>query len=103
MEHAVEGKPGLNKGDSEHELDVKRNEVLQWLKDDVDWLRKHSKQKYMGKNFMLRVHGIRASIYGCSTLLSGLKDEELELRVRELEEKIKDAVVIPNESKEKNT
>jgi len=36
----------------------------------------------------------------CKTILSGLKDEELELRVKALEEQLKDAVLIPkNESK----
>ena len=43
----------------------------------------------------IRVHLLRASIYGYSVLLSGLKDEELELRVLELEDKIKNSVLIP--------
>ena len=43
----------------------------------------------------IRVHLLRASIYGYSVLLSGLKDEELELRVIELEEKIKNSILIP--------
>ena len=97
MKQTVEGKPSLKKGDSENKLDVKRNDVLTWLREDIEWLRKHARQKYIGKNFMLRVHALRASIYGASTLLSGLKDEELELRVEELEKIIQNGVVIPSE------
>ena len=39
------------------------------------------------------------AVSACGVLL---KDEDLELRVRELEEKIKNAVVIPNEPKKKS-
>ena len=38
---------------------------------------------------------LRGAIYGYSVMLSGLKDEELELRVMELEEKLKNGVLIP--------
>jgi hypothetical protein len=43
----------------------------------------------------IRVKLLRAAIYGYSVLLSGLKDEELELRVLELEEKLKNSIMIP--------
>ena len=49
----------------------------------------------------IRVHLLRASIYGYSVLLSGLKDEELELRVLELEEKLKNGVLIPKPEEKK--
>lgn len=44
-----------------------------------------------------------AQIYNqlCRTVLYGLKDEELELRVLELEEKLKNGVVVPVEAKNK--
>jgi len=45
----------------------------------------------------IRVKLFRASIYGYSVLLSGLKDEELELRVLELENRLKGGVLIPVE------
>ena len=45
----------------------------------------------------IRVKLFRAAIYGYSTMLSGLKDEELELRLIELEQKLKNGVVIPRE------
>jgi hypothetical protein len=43
----------------------------------------------------IRVKLLRAAIYGYSVMLSGLKDEELELRVIELEEKLKNSILIP--------
>lgn len=97
----MEGKPSLKKGDLDDKSDVNLNEVLKWLRDDVEWLRKHSKQTHLGKYFMDRVKGLRASIYGCSVLIAGLKQEDLELRVKELEETIKNGVVIPGEEKPK--
>ena len=79
---------------------VNRNMVLHWLKEDIAFLRKMARSKNPIKN-PVRVKLLRASIYGCSVLLSGLKDEELELRILELEEKLKDGVLIPVESKKK--
>lgn len=42
-----------------------------------------------------------AQVYNqlCKTLLYGLKDEELELRIKELEEKLANGVLIPLEDK----
>ena len=75
---------------------VNRNMVLQWLKEDIEFLRKKARNKNPIKN-PIRLKLLRASIYGCSVLLSGLKDEEVELRVIELEEKLKNGVLIPVE------
>ena len=43
----------------------------------------------------IRVNLLRGAIYGYSVMLSGLKDEELELRVMEFEEKLKNGILIP--------
>ena len=75
---------------------VNRNLILQWLKEDIEFLREKARCKNPIKN-PIRVKLLRASIYGCSVLLSGLKDEELELRIIELEEKLKNGVLIPVE------
>jgi hypothetical protein len=83
--------------DSLSELDVKRDTILSWLKQDIGWLRKHSRQKYLGKDFLKRVKGLRASIHGCSIYLSALKNEELEFQVKQLEEMIENGIVIPND------
>lgn len=48
----MEGKPSMDKGDSEKRRDVGLDEVLEWLRDDIKWLRKHAKQDYLGKQFM---------------------------------------------------
>ena len=75
---------------------VNRKLILQWLKEDIEFLREKARCKNPIKN-PIRVKLLRASIYGCSVLLSGLKDEELELRIVELEEKLKNGVLIPVE------
>ena len=49
----------------------------------------------------IRVKLLRAAIYGYSVVLSGLKDEELELRVLELEEKLKNSIMIPKPEESK--
>ena len=49
----------------------------------------------------IRVKLLRAAIYGYSVMLSGLKDEELELRVLELEEKLKNSIMIPKPEESK--
>ena len=79
---------------------VNRNMILRWLKEDIDFLRVKARCKNPIKN-PIRVKLLRASIYGCSVLLSGLKDEELELRVVELEEKLKNGVLIPKPEEKK--
>lgn len=49
----------------------------------------------------IRVNLLRAAIYGYSVMLSGLKDEELELRIIELEDKLKNGVLIPKPEEKK--
>jgi hypothetical protein len=49
----------------------------------------------------IRVKLLRAAIYGYSVMLSGLKDEELEIRLMELEEKLKNGVLIPKPEEKK--
>ena len=49
----------------------------------------------------IRVNLLRGAIYGYSVMLSGLKDEELELRVVELENKLKNGVLIPKPEEKK--
>lgn len=63
---------------------VNRNMVLQWLKEDVDFLRKKARCKNPIKN-PIRVKLLRASIYGCSVLLQGMKEAELDKLMDEIE------------------
>lgn len=78
--------------------DLNRNDILKVLWADIQWLRKKARNHNPIRN-PVRVSLIRASIYACSVLLNGLKDDELERRIEELEETIRGGVVIPNEQK----
>ena len=96
MNYSVNGKKSRNNASSNSNDIVNRNMILQWLKEDIEFLRKKARSKNPIKN-PIRVKLLRASIYACSVLLSGLKDEELELRITELEDKLKNGVLIPVE------
>ena len=56
---------------------VNRSVVLMWLGEDVEYLRKKARCKNPIKN-PVRVKLLRASIYGCSTILHALRDKEIE-------------------------
>ena len=96
MNYSVNGEKRRNNASSNYDGIVNRNMILQWLTEDISFLRKMARCKNPIKN-PIRVKLLRASIYGCSVLLSGLKDEELELRIVELEEKMKNGVLLPVE------
>ena len=49
----------------------------------------------------IRVNLLRCAIYGYCVILSGLKDEELEIRVFELEKQLKNCILIPKELENK--
>lgn len=82
-----------SRGSSQSEKCVSRTEILRILNEDVAWLRAHARNKRRFKD-PLKIQLLRASIYGCSVMLSGLKDEELELRVLDLETKLKEGILI---------
>ena len=96
MKTALNSEKSENSGFFKSNQIVNRNMVLHFLKEDIEFLRYMARCKNPIKN-PIRVKLLRASIYACSVLLSGLKDEELELRVVELEEKLKNGVLIPVE------
>ena len=96
MNYSLNGEKSRNNSSLKLNKIVNRNMILRWLKEDIEFLRMKARQKNPIKN-PIRVKLLRASIYGCSVLLSGLKDEELELRIVELEEKLKNGVLIPVE------
>lgn len=80
----------VNSGTSEENgsLGFTRNDVLTWLKEDVEWLRQKGKQRASLKS-SIKVSLLRASIYGCSVLLQGMKDTEIDTLTKEVE-KIKE-------------
>ncbi len=49
----------------------------------------------------IRVNLLRCAIYGYSVILTGLKDEELELRVLELEKQMENCILVPKQLEEK--
>jgi hypothetical protein len=84
------------------EIDQKldRNMILSWLKADITYLRDKAKQDNPGANVQ-RIQLLRTSIYGCSVALSALKDDELEMKVKELEEKLKNGILVVNHNEPK--
>ena len=86
-------------GDSELENLPKRNHIIQKLGEICSQLEAWALSKK--PVLPIRVKLFRAAIYGYSVQLSALKDQELELRVRDLEEKVRGGVVIPNDFKKK--
>ena len=79
----------------------KRSDVLLALWKSAQWIEDFKNQMEQGKVtpseksrqlvYMTQVH---AQV--CKTALFALKDETLELRIMELEEKLKNGVLIPN-------
>ena len=96
MKQSVEKETSQNQPFSTADAPINRHQVLSWLKEDIGWLREKARNKNPIKH-SIRVNLMRSAIYGCSVLLAGLKDEELELRVEKLEETIKNGLVIPGE------
>jgi len=82
-----------------------RTDVLAGLWDSAKWLMQKRKQQRLKVTPVLktRIWLVNSYTSACKTLLSGLKDEELELRVKALEDKLKSAVLIPDGSEQKNT
>lgn len=80
----------------------KRSDVLLTIWNRAKWLDEtinkvdQNKRKVTPK---LKKQIYMAQVYNqlCKTLLYGLKDEELELRIKELEEKLANGVLIPLE------
>lgn len=84
-------------------LEFTRYEVLSRLWQNAEWLneRIHLKQLKVNGALRQRVYMIQVQSGVCKVILAGLKDEELEQRVKALEELIENGVVIPNEQKPK--
>ena len=80
-------------GKMEKENIPKREEVLCSLNGICSQLESWAKSSK--PVLPIRVRLLRAAIYGYSVLLSGLKNDELEIRLMELEAKLKNGVLIP--------
>jgi hypothetical protein len=85
----------------------KRSDVMLALWNRAVWLDQaikavDSNKKNVTPKLMQLVY--MAQVYNqlCRTVLYGLKDEELELRIMELEEKLKNSVILPKPERQKN-
>ncbi|MHA2323768.1 MAG: hypothetical protein ACXACB_00080 [Promethearchaeota archaeon] len=79
----------------------KRSDVLLALWTRHKWLKKRidNRQTQVTPALKYRVYMATVECQICKTLLYGLKDEELEIRIKELEEKLINGVLIPLEDK----
>ena len=79
----------------------KRSDVLLSLWKRHNWLRSKidNRQTQITPALKYCVYMATVECQICKVLLYGLKDEEVELRVKELEEKLGSGVLIPLEAK----
>ena len=88
---------------TEKKLSFDRTDVLEKLWSRAKWLEAKIDNQRVKLNANLKV---RASLVSkecriCQTILMGLKDEELEIRLMELEKKLKNSVLIPKPGERK--
>ena len=87
----------------EKKLSYDRTDVLEKLWSRAKWLESKIDNQRTKLNLNLKVRASLVSkecrIY--QTILLGLKDEELEIRLMELEEKLKNSILIPKGDREK--
>lgn len=87
-------------------LEPTRTTVLTLLWKRIQWLDRQVDNQRLKPTPIQRhrVYMTHTLISGCKTLLYGLKDEELDLRMAAIEEKLENGVLIPNDNLEqKNT
>ncbi len=89
---------------TEKKLSFNRADVLEklwrrakWLEDKID-----NQRSKLNPNFKVRASLVSKECRIYQTILMGLKDEELEIRLMELEEKLKNSVLIPKPEEKKN-
>ena len=90
-------------GTEKASLQFTRYDVLALLWKNAEWLNEkiHKRQLKINQALRQRVYMVQVQSGVCKTIFGGLKDEELELRVKALEEIIEEGVVIPGEPKPK--
>ena len=93
--HSANRESSLENGSSNFD----RYEVLSLLWKNAQWLDEkiHKRQLKLNDVLKQRVYMVQVQSGLCKAILYGLKDEELEFRVVELEEKLKNGVLIPHE------
>jgi hypothetical protein len=89
---------------TEKKLSYTRTDVLEFLWNRRKWLTEKvdNQRTKLDKNLKEMASLIAKECRICQTILMGLKDEELEIRLMELEEKLKNSVLIPKPEEKKN-
>ncbi len=88
---------------TEKKLSFNRTDVLEKLWSRAKWLEAKidNQRTKLNSNLKARVSFVSKECRIYQTILMGLKDEELEIRLMELEEKLKNGVLIPKLEEEK--
>jgi heterodisulfide reductase subunit B len=82
------------------ELSFTRTDVLEFLWSRRKWLSEKidNKRTKLDPNLKARAALIAKECRICQAILQGLTDQELEFRVRELEEKFQNSILIPKQA-----
>ncbi len=85
------------------ELSFTRTDVLEHLWSRRKWLSEKidNKRTKLDPNLKARAALIAKECRICQAILQGLTDQELELRVKELESKLQNSILIPKSEQEK--
>jgi hypothetical protein len=89
---------------TEKRLSFDRTDVLEKLWSRAKWLEAKidNQRAKLNSNLKVRASLVSKECRIYQTILVGLKDEELEIRLMELEKKLKNSVLIPKPEAEKN-
>jgi hypothetical protein len=87
----------------EKKLSFTRTDVLEKLWSRAQWMAKKidNRNTQFTPNLKARASLVEKERRLYQSILNGLKDEELEMRILELEEKLKNGVLIPKPQEEK--
>ena len=85
------------------DLSFNRTEVLEFLWQRRKWLTEKidNQQTQFNEKLEAKRKLINTECHLCQTIIQGLIDQELELRVKELEEKLANGVLIPKHEQPK--
>jgi hypothetical protein len=85
-------------------LSFDRTDVLEKLWSRAKWLEAKidNQRTKLNPNLKARASLVSKECRIYQTILMGLKDEELEIRLMELEEKLKNSILIPKPEEKKN-
>ena len=88
---------------TEKKISFTRTDVLEKLWNRAKWLETKidNQRTKLNPNLKVRASLVSKECRIYQTILMGLKDEELEIRLMELEEKLKNSILIPKQEEKK--